>query len=710
MLTNVRFPTVLARYGVTHANHLQAMNEPKRTLESIFHAAKELSEPERREAFLRDVGRDDPGLRDKVEGLLRASAEADVVFAARATAVPEDRPTFIEGPAMEGPGSRIGRYKLLQQIGEGGCGTVFMAEQQEPVRRRVALKVIKLGMDTKSVVARFEAERQALALMDHPNIAKVLDAGATDSGRPFFVMELVRGQPITRYCDQHRLRLPQRLELFVQVCQAIQHAHQKGIIHRDVKPSNILVTEHDGRPVPKVIDFGIAKATEGRLTDRTMFTAFEMFIGTPAYMSPEQAELSGMDVDTRSDIYSLGVVLYELLTGRTPFDTRALAQAGLDAIRKTIREMEPAKPSTCLATLEGEALTTMAQALGADRLKLPRLVRGDLDWIVMKCLEKDRSRRYETANALFVDILRHLRHEPIAACPPSAIYRLRKVVQRNRLACAAGAIVTVSLIGGLMVSVLLLARAQEAEARAEAAASQAKGLAATEHETRLYLCEWMAERVFQDLRKTEPASFTEVGIDFGQHASPRSLLVVGVDRPEGRERRQVLYAREFLELLDKLAEVLAREQDTPGNLTEYLRLCTSANGIARLPASSRSVQPSVDFKNARTSSLHGLLGTTLALALQLHRQGHVEGAAAAEVPSLLNGLPGPARRAVAMSGVRRALDAAYAPDAYRRVAKALAGLERRPPWAVLFLPEAQPASEWIRLLEQVEIDFFTGPQ
>jgi serine/threonine protein kinase len=346
----------------------------------------------------------------------------------------------------EKTGDRIGRYKLLQTIGEGGCGVVYMAEQEEPVRRRVALKVIKLGMDTKQVIARFEAERQALAMMDHPNIAKVLDAGATEAGRPYFVMELVRGIKITDYCDQNNLPTRDRLDLFIKVCQAIQHAHQKGIIHRDIKPSNILVTLHDGAPVPKVIDFGIARATEGRLTDQTLFTAFEQFIGTPAYMSPEQAEMSGLDIDTRSDIYSLGVLLYELLTGKTPFDAKQLAAAGLDEMRRTIREQEPVRPSTRLGTmLEGE-LTTTAKHRQTDAPKLLHLLRGDLDWIVMKALEKDRTRRYETANGLAADLKRHLNNEAVVARPPSTAYRFQKLVRRNKLVFAAGASIGAALI------------------------------------------------------------------------------------------------------------------------------------------------------------------------------------------------------------------------------------------------------------------------
>jgi hypothetical protein len=372
-------------------------------------------------------------------------------------------------PVTEQPGDKLGRYKLLQQIGEGGCGVVYMAEQEEPVRRRVALKVIKLGMDTKSVIARFDAERQALALMDHPNIAKVLDAGATDAGRSFFVMELVRGIKITEYCDQNKLDTEDRLGLFIQVCHAIQHAHQKGIIHRDIKPSNILVTLHDGVPVPKVIDFGIAKATQGRLTDHTLFTAFEQFIGTPAYMSPEQAEMSGLDVDTRSDIYALGVLLYELLTGETPFDTKELLALGLDKLRNTIREKEPERPSTRLRTMLVEDLTTTARRRKTDPPKLIHLVRGDLDWIVMKTLEKDRTRRYETANGLSMDVQRHLNSEPVLARPPSNLYRLQKLIRRNKVAVAAVSGVCLALMVGFGLSLYLFVQERDARQRAMAA-------------------------------------------------------------------------------------------------------------------------------------------------------------------------------------------------------------------------------------------------
>jgi serine/threonine protein kinase len=382
----------------------------------------------------------EPALRARLANLLAASDVAGDFLEVPPVAPPV-------APGEEQPGMHIGRYKLLQKIGEGGCGVVYMAEQDEPVRRRVALKVIKLGMDTKAVVARFEAERQALALMDHPHIARVFDGGATGQGRPYFVMELVRGVRITDFCNQHNLGFRERLELFMLVCHAIQHAHQKGVIHRDLKPSNILVTLNDGEPVPKVIDFGIAKATQGRLTERTLFTAFEQFIGTPVYMSPEQAELSSLDVDTRSDVYSLGVLLYELLAGVPPFDARTLSQSGLDELRRTIREVEPPRPSNRLRTLPGTEQATVAKQRSQGAAQLVSTLCGDLDWIVMKALEKNRSRRYETVSGLAADLRRYLQHEPVAARPPTAAYRLAKLVQRNRLAAAA--------LGALLLSLLV---------------------------------------------------------------------------------------------------------------------------------------------------------------------------------------------------------------------------------------------------------------
>ena len=440
------------------------MSEQKEKLEAIFQAAVELGSPGQQEVYLNRACAGEPELRRQVEELLKAAIAAEGVFEDRETARVADSTAGMT-PVSEQVGSRIGRYKLLERVGEGGCGVVYVAEQTEPVRRRVALKVIKLGMDTKQVVARFEAERQALAMMDHPNIAKVLDAGTTETGRPYFVMELVRGIKITEYCDQNHLTTKQRLDLFIKVCQATQHAHQKGIIHRDIKPSNILVTLHDGVPVPKVIDFGIAKATEGRLTDATVYTQLHQFIGTPAYMSPEQAEMSGLDIDTRSDIYSLGVLLYELLAGSTPFDAKELMAQGIEAMRNTIRNTEPLRPSTRFATLKDEELTAAAKRRSTDTSKLLHQLKGDLDWIVMKCLEKDRTRRYETANGLAADLKRHLNNEPIVARPPSAVYRLQKAWRRNKMAFTTAAVVAAALVAGIGVSSWQAIRASRASNR-----------------------------------------------------------------------------------------------------------------------------------------------------------------------------------------------------------------------------------------------------
>lgn len=441
------------------------MNESRSLAETIFIAARDLPDADERAAYLAKACGEALPLRERVERMLAAEQKADRFFAGNPLELDESPLTLRDAAGKEG--SVIGCYKLLQQIGEGGCGIVYMAEQEQPIRRRIALKLIKPGMDTRQVIARFEAERQALAMMDHPNIARVLDAGATDTGRPYFVMELVRGIKITEYCDQNNLPTRERLDLFTKVVQAVQHAHQKGIIHRDLKPSNVLVTLHDGVPVPKVIDFGIAKAMEQKLTDKTLFTQFEQFIGTPAYTSPEQAEMSGLDVDTRSDIYSLGVLLYELLVGRTPFDTDDLIRSGLNEMRRIIREKEPDRPSTRLSTMFAEERTATAQRRAVSSPELIHLLKGDLDWIAMKCLEKDRTRRYETAGALAADIQNYLGNEPVTARPPSTAYRLGKLVRRNKLAFAASAAVAVALLAGIVVSTWQAARARRAEKAAQ---------------------------------------------------------------------------------------------------------------------------------------------------------------------------------------------------------------------------------------------------
>ena len=360
-----------------------------------------------------------------------------------------------------------GRYKLIEAIGEGGMGSVWLAEQREPVRRKVAIKLVKAGMDSKQVLARFEAERQALALMDHPNIAKVFDGGMTDQGRPFFVMEYVKGVPLTEYCDQARLSLKERLNLFMPVCQAVQHAHQKGIIHRDLKPSNILICLYDGKPVPKVIDFGLAKAMYQALTDQSLHTAHGVMVGTPLYMSPEQAEHNNLDVDTRTDIYSLGVILYELLTGSTPLERQQLKEAAFNEILRLIKEVEPPKPSTRLSS--SLSLPSIAAQRSIDPKQLSRMLIGDLDWIVMKALDKERGRRYETANGLARDVERYLHDEAVEACPPSATYRLKKFVRRNRLQVIAAGLVLVVLVGGITGTSIGLFEARKQRDRAELA-------------------------------------------------------------------------------------------------------------------------------------------------------------------------------------------------------------------------------------------------
>ncbi len=448
------------------------MAERSNKSDSIFWAALGIASPEERERYLDEACADDPNQRAQLDELLAAYPKVE---------------RFLEQPAngdatvhhvpsiTERAGTVIGPYKLLQQIGEGGMGVVFMAEQTEPIQRTVALKIIKPGMDTRQVIARFEAERQALAMMDHPNIAKVLDAGTTESGRPYFVMELVKGVPITKYCDEKHLPLRARLELLLPVCQAVQHAHQKGVIHRDIKPTNVLVAEFDDHAVPKVIDFGVAKATSQKLTDRTMFTEFGQVVGTVEYMSPEQAKFNQLDIDTRSDIYSLGVLLYELLTGSTPFGRKRLTDAAFDEALRIIREEEPQKPSTRLSTTD--ELPSIAANRHSEPARLSKDVRGELDWVVMKALEKDRNRRYDTANGFAADIQRYLKEEAVEAFPPSTLYRLRKYARRHKLGVAAGLAVAAALLLGILGTtggmIWALRERSAAQASADHATTQA---------------------------------------------------------------------------------------------------------------------------------------------------------------------------------------------------------------------------------------------
>jgi serine/threonine protein kinase len=464
--------------------------------QSLFEAALAIPAGGERNAFLDSACEGDAALHRRMTRLLEAHGRSEDFFPSNASdmlGADESDPELlaaVRSVAGEQPGQKVGRYKLLKQLGEGGCGVVYLAAQEEPVQRLVALKIIKLGMDTRNVIARFDAERQALALMDHPNIAKVLDAGATETGRPYFVMELVQGVKITSYCDENHLPPQQRLELFIQVCNAIQHAHQKGVIHRDIKPSNILVALHDGVAIPKVIDFGIAKAISGRLIDDPAVTLQGQFVGTPAYMSPEQAEMSGLDVDTRSDIYSLGVLLYELLTGHPPFDQKQLVEHGFDRMRQTLRETDPVRPSDLLTAMTKADLTLTAQLRCEEPPRLISSLKGDLDWIVMQALEKDRRRRYETASSLALDVRRYLNNEPVFARPPSRCYRIKKLIQRNKIAYASGAAVVLSLLIGLGVSTRMFllereGRLEQSRLRQQADAARVEAERARANEARL---------------------------------------------------------------------------------------------------------------------------------------------------------------------------------------------------------------------------------
>ncbi len=555
-------------------------------LEATFNSALERPAVERA-AFVASECGDDADLQARVRELLAAHERVGGFLHDDAPNSPEIEAELARLKPEE-EGERIGPYKLREQVGEGGFGAVWVADQQEPVRRRVALKIIKMGMDTKEVIARFEQERQALAMMDHPNIAKVLDAGATQHGRPYFVMELVRGIKITDYCDQANLPTEQRLELFIQICHAVQHAHQKGIIHRDLKPSNILITLHDGVPVPKVIDFGIAKATESRLTEATVYTQLHQFIGTPAYMSPEQAEMSGLDIDTRSDIYSLGVLLYELLAGSTPFDADELMASGIEAMRKAIRETDPMRPSTRLATLPGAELTTTAKRRSSETSKLVHEIKGDLDWIVMKCLEKDRSRRYETANGLAMDLKRHLHNEPVVARPPSAAYRFQKAWKRNKAVYSAGMAVAGALLVGLAASLWQAGLAIHARNDAEAARiSENQQKVAAEEESRKARAAEKAEsaqRIEAETRRQESmsrlvrlqvANGTRLAED-GEYLSALAWFVNALDLEKDDPHRVEMHRRRIEALLlrsPKLVQLWSAQSDIEFEFSADARRC-----------------------------------------------------------------------------------------------------------------------------------------
>ena len=549
------------------------MSEPT-PLEAIFFAALQKA-PAERVKYLDQACGGDADLHRRVDRMLAAQHEAASFLESPPVAVLDDPLATIAPSVREQPGTEIGPYKLLQQIGEGGMGVVWMAEQHEPVRRKVALKIIKPGMDTREVIARFEAERQALSLMDHPNIAKVLDAGSTSSGHPYFVMELVKGQPITRYCDDNHLTPRQRLELLLPVCQAIQHAHQKGIIHRDIKPSNILIAEYDQKAVPKVIDFGVAKATAAPLTEKTMFTGFGQLVGTIEYMSPEQAKVNQLDIDTRSDIYSLGVLLYELLTGGTPFDRQRLRSAAWDEMLRIIREEEPQKPSTRLSS--ADTLPSVAASRGSEPARLSRTVRGELDWIVMKALEKDRNRRYETANGFARDIERYLNDEPVQACPPSVGYRFRKFARRNKGSLAAAGLVLffIILLGGGVGWALRDRAAREDQVAQERTARQAKVTG-------------QLEQILDEVARLEQAEKWSEALMSVRRAEP--LLATDEAAPDVQQR--VRQALADLDLVQRLEEIRMRSGTAWRD--EGLRQVSSVRTDAEYAAALRTAGIDID--------------------------------------------------------------------------------------------------------------------
>lgn len=572
---------------------------------------------EQRPAFVERACAGEPGLRTHVEDLLATLDSGSGLFASGTVGTDDDKTADqaagTAGSLSEGGLTRVGPYRLIERIGEGGFGSVFLAEQEKPVRRQVALKIIKLGMDTREVIARFEQERQALAIMDHPNIAKVFDAGATDTGRPYFVMEFVKGLPITEFCDTNRLPVRDRLGLFAGICSAIQHAHQKGLIHRDIKPSNILVAMEDGKPSPKVIDFGIAKATNQKLTERTMFTELGQFIGTPAYMSPEQAEGS-LDIDTRSDIYSLGVLLYELLTGVTPFDMRSLRRAAFDEVRRMIREEEPKRPSTRIKETEKDVSET-AQSMGVEPKRLSSILRRDLDWIVMKALEKDRRRRYETASGLAADIQRYLSGEAVSAAPPSVAYRMQKFVKRHRISVLAATTAVVFLIGfSVTVTVQAKRIAREREASEKAAAFLANMLGSASPEA-------MGTSLWKDLRERVEAARRKRSESEEQIRMTLSSLESALSGVSPTQTARNLLDREILERAGKTIEKdMVSEPRLAGRLE--MTLAETYEKLGLFTQAEKHARRSVEIREGTLGSEHpDTLATRSLLALIYHGQG-----------------------------------------------------------------------------------------
>ncbi|MCA9194916.1 MAG: protein kinase [Planctomycetales bacterium] len=603
-----------------------ASNTPD--VHTIFNRALELESSEQREQFLNQICADHGELRQRVEQLLNAHQAAGAFLGGAAANLAATEHVSASNPSSSqtaelrfAPGTRIGNYKLREQLAEGGMGVVYVAEQTEPVRRKVALKVIKPGMSTRDVVARFEAERQALALMDHPNIARVIDGGSTESGQPYFVMELVQGLPLTQYCDNHKLTTTQRLQLFMKVCRAVQHAHQKGIIHRDLKPSNVLVAEIDDEAVPKVIDFGVAKALHQKLSEQTVYTQFSQMIGTPLYMSPEQVGLGVIDVDTRSDVYSLGAMLYEVLTGHTPFDSKTLKEAGYDEMRRIIREQDPPRPSTMISTLNAESRSTIAECRQQDPRKLREFFARELDWIVMKALEKDRNRRYESSSAFAADVERYLNNEPVMACPPSTWYRLSKLARRHHAALLTVSVVALGLIVGIGVATWQAVRATRAEAREKARLQLARS-AVDEMYTQVAE-EWLSEQgLLTDLQR----KFLEKALRFYEEfaAEANSDPQLEWDRLRALERVGHIQIRlgqitevnaTFMRLSEEAGALAASYPDKPEfhilvsvamlRFQHYINNAAAKLGEMKLAAQAFEKGKSVEFKSLNDLHWYG---------------------------------------------------------------------------------------------------------
>jgi serine/threonine protein kinase len=604
----------------------------------LFAAASEMSDADERRVFLDHACKDNPDLRKLLDEMLEVRAEAEIFF----TAPPEEPDLPEENPQTDDEvlSTQIGRYRLISRIGSGGCGVVYLAEQQAPVRRKVALKIIRLGMDTENVIARFELERQALALMDHPNIARVLDAGATAAGRPYFVMELADGEKITDFCDRKQLGLRERLELFVLVCEAIQHAHQKGIVHRDIKPSNVLVREHDARVVPKVIDFGIAKVTAPELDDDYTATTPGQFIGTPAYMSPEQAEGS-VDIDTRSDIYSLGALLCELLMGSPPLKPEDLHGHGVEEIRRMLREGRNRAPSIRLKTVPITELEEIAKRRSIEPSRLGSAIAGDLDWIVMKATETERQRRYETANGLAMDVQRHLNDEPVLARPPSRWYLLTKAVRRNRVAFVAGGAALLALLAGLGLSTWLFL--QERNARHEQARLRIIAEQATANEVRLREDAKVGDQVRQAavfLRYNDAAQADKLLDGLPAEKIPRSLeaadTFMAVANWNLRQERWKTAAQRFNTLGRVLTSVDMRDSERisfdflsvatavclwgePGEYDELRKLAITRFGNSANPTVAEHVLKATLLRPADQPTLEKLLPLAYVLESSLSR-------------------------------------------------------------------------------------------